>query len=176
MSLIMVCKQDKMRQRSLKMIKSKGLILELGCGKGNFAKLLFDNGYKNYLGVDILEKNTAAAKKLVPDFKFWTANIFSSKVFSKILEAQTLVSFETLEHLGTVKGNEDINFLLSIPIRKRIIFSVPNSPYQKEHKRWFELEGWKNRYKDILDYKEIITIQHPVKKTKRAFLFSAEAK
>ena len=172
----MVCKQEEMRKVALTMIKSDGLILELGCGNGNFAKLLSDNGYKNYLGIDIISNNIKEAKKLVPNFDFWAVNVFASRVFSKIKEASTIVSFQTFEHLGTRKGNEDIDFLLTFPQGKHFIFSVPNSPYLKEHKRWFELEGWKKRYGDILNYKEAITIQNPKKKDKRSFLFNSEVK
>jgi cyclopropane fatty-acyl-phospholipid synthase-like methyltransferase len=173
MSLVLTCNQDVMREKAVDFIKSKGFILELGCGDGNFAKILFDNGYTNYLGVDLLEKNILACKEAIPSFKFWTANVFSSRVYSKILEAKTIVSFQTFEHLGTTKGHEDIGFLLSFPSGKHLIFSVPNSPYRKEHKRWFELDGWRQRYKDILIFNDSITIQNPKKPDKRSFLFDA---
>jgi len=124
--------QDKMRDIAAELItpfKQGSIIFELGCAEGNFAKLLFDKNINNYIGVDILKKKVDIATRELPDMVFQCVDILKSDIMFNI---GLFVSFQALEHIGTPKGKEDIDFEM--------------------------------------------TIQHPSKKNKRAFLFKGYRK
>jgi 2-polyprenyl-3-methyl-5-hydroxy-6-metoxy-1,4-benzoquinol methylase len=153
-----------MRELAATYIYTFSFVVEIGCGDGNFAEILETRGLKSYIGYDIDGKKILEAKKKVPTFPFFVCDIFD--VYKILNSADYIVALEVFEHL-----NNDIKLIKKIKKDKKIIFSVPNSPYKKEHKRWFELEGWKDRYDKFFNFEYIYTIQHPRKKDKRAFLF-----
>lgn len=159
-----VCTQKGMREIASRYIYPFSYVIEIGCGNGNFAEELKNIGIKSYLGIDINEEKVKEARKKVPEFPFLIDNIFN--IYKILNHADFIVALEVFEHL-----ENDIDLIKKIDKGQKIIFSVPNSPYKKEHKRWFELDGWKERYEKLFNFEAIITIQHPTKKDKRAFLF-----
>ena len=83
-----------------------------------------------------------------------------------ILKPATLfIAFQCLEHI-----QEDLKVLQALSEGCKCFISVPNSKYPG-HIRWFELDGWRNRFKKYIDFDEIVTIQNPRKVNKRSFLF-----
>lgn len=167
--MILNITQDKMREMTLEwIVKYEGLIVELGCSDGNFAKLLFENNIKNYCGIDILEEKIKKAKIKFPGMDFICCDIINN--LSILHKAKTFVSFQCLEHI-----KEDLKILNSLKCGTNIIISVPNSNY-KGHIRWFEIDGWKNRFSQNVDFNDSYTIQHPIKRNKRSFLFKGNKK
>lgn len=158
--------QKEMRRIASEHINKDSFVLEIGCGDGNFAKELKQNGIRNYLGIDINKKKLDIARKNIPNYFFVHKNIF--EVVDILDDADIIVALEVFEHL-----ENDFELLNRIPKGKKIIFSVPNSPYKKEHKRWFEIDGWKQRYGEIFDFDNCVeyVVQNKTKKNKRAFLF-----
>ena len=147
--MIIIGTQDEMRKKALDYINENEIVVELGCGEGNFISIL--NEAKNitkYIGIDIDHQKIELCKKLYTknNLEFVCANIMAPHIQQYIWESHIITSFQTLEHVGTFRGNEDIEFISNIPSKKHFVFSVPNSPYRKEHKRWFEIDGWVNRY------------------------------
>lgn len=155
--------QDEMRKIVIEWIHENERIVEIGCNDGNFAELLNKRDKFNYLGIDIQEDKILKAKKILPNFTFKCCNILEN--FNYLKRADTIVSFQCLEHI-----EEDIEILKEIPKGVQVIISVPNSNY-RGHVRWFELDGWKERFETYIDFIDIITIQNPKKKKKRSFLF-----
>lgn len=155
--------QDKMREMALGWIQDEGDIIELGCSNGNFAELLFKKNILNYCGIDILNDKINEAKRRLLKMKFIRCDI--TKHLYLLSDAKTFVSFQCLEHI-----ENDLDILKSLTPKANVIISVPNSPY-KGHVRWFELDGWKNRYSPLIDFENEITIQNPNKPAKRSFLF-----
>jgi trans-aconitate methyltransferase len=151
------------------LIPVHGLIIEIGCSDGNFAERLFRRGIKEYLGVDINKKKINQAKKRLKMFEFLCLDIY--KNLDKLKGAEAIASFQVLEHIGIIGGNEDCEVLEAIDSGVNVVFSVPNSPYRTEHKRWFEIDGWKKRYAPFIDFNYEMVIQNPNKPNKRSFLF-----
>lgn len=94
-------------------------VLEVGCGTGQFAHMLYDNGIgiNNYLGFDFSE------------VAVYTANMMSNQVFfvGDALKPEpynhkydTVISLEVFEH------TDDMKILENIPSGKNIIISVPD--------------------------------------------------
>jgi 2-polyprenyl-3-methyl-5-hydroxy-6-metoxy-1,4-benzoquinol methylase len=143
-----------------------GLILEIGCAAGNFFNFLSVYN-RNYIGIDLDLNQIEKAKKTFPSGKFIYGNIFN---FDDLLKScRTIVSFQVIEHI-----ENDFALFNKINSGKNIIFSVPNFPYRNNfpdgHKRYYELDGWIERYKDILDINEVWTIKH-YKKNRKIFVF-----
>ena len=154
--------QDVMRQIVLDWIPENSKVIELGCSDGNFASIL-KNKKIQYLGVDILKNKIKEAIDTVKNRKFINCNILQNL---NLLKNQDLfISFQCLEH---IKG--DLLILKNLDEGTNAIFSVPNSPY-RGHIRWFELDGWKERYEKYIEFSDIYIIQNPRKNNKRSFLF-----
>jgi trans-aconitate methyltransferase len=152
-----------------------GLIVEIGCSNGNFAERLYKRSrVTKYLGIDINKKKIEEAKKRINSFSFLNLDIHKNLDILK--KCSAVVTFQTLEHIGTNGGLEDCEVLESITRGTKIILSVPNSPYKREHKRWFEIDGWKERYSPYIDFDFEMVIQNPRKSDKRSFLFRGVCK
>lgn len=104
-------------------------IVELGCGTGQLAKLLYEEGYEgSYTGYDFSYVAVKAAKKKVPnEFNFRIVDLVEED-FEK---AQLYIACEFLEHV-----EKDWEVLLKIPIGAWLLASVPPNS-KKTHVRWF---------------------------------------
>lgn len=143
-------------------------ITEIGCGSGQYANMLLDNGFYNYVGVDFSSKAIELAQTLNPrnKEKFICENVFkylsdqdytTPQDHSKPLKRNLFICFEVLEH---IKNDKELLNLL--PYNTEIIFSVPSFK-SFNHIRTFEsFEAIQNRYK-MLNMVEHIAL--PANKT-----------
>lgn len=128
-------------------------IIDVGCGVGQFANMLFDQGFNNYHGIDFAKKAIDIAKQANPKFqdRFLVDDAFKSSIFD--LDYEIVILFEILEHL-----NEDLKLLERIKPGKKVLFSVPNFP-DDNHVRYFSsIEQVISRYSKsvkILDTKTV---------------------
>lgn len=175
--MILKTTQEEMREIAIDFLDGDKFysILEMGCGPGDFAHQLYmTNMNCKYIGVDIQTKHIANCRNTNPDssyFTFFRQDVLIPEFDKYFSSCDVIFSFQMLEHLGTIGGTQDIELIERIPRDKLFIFSVPNSPYKNAHMRWYELDGWVNRYKHLLDFDNKITIQNPRKPKKRSFLF-----
>lgn len=125
-------------------------ILDIGCGVGQFANLLFDNGISNYTGLDFSTVAINLAKKTNVQYKenFLCEDIYTSNIYKKQYNIVTML--EVLEHI-----EKDIQILGNIRKGINIIFSVPNFT-SGGHVRYFKNKSEiVNRYKNIVHIKQI---------------------
>jgi len=129
-------------------LENKGVnIMDIGCGSGRFAKLLYQLGYRNYYGVDFADKLIEMAKDYVPGFRFDCLDVFD--ITDKFQAFDVFICLEVLEHMY-----KDKELLFKIPVGKQVIISVPNF-YSKDHVRAFNsIEEVEERYKGLLLFKE----------------------
>jgi len=145
-----------------------GTILEIGCAAGNFYdSFSLSSRYNNqYFGIDVDGQQIKKAKEKHPQANFIHGDVLEH--YKLLNDCKTIISFQVLEHI-----EKDLELFFKIPPRKRLIFSVPNFPYRGKfpdgHKRWYELEGWINRYKDFVNFNEAWTIKH-YKKSNKIFV------
>jgi 2-polyprenyl-3-methyl-5-hydroxy-6-metoxy-1,4-benzoquinol methylase len=125
-------------------------ILEIGCGTGQLAEYLKDEGYNNYEGFDFANKAIEMARQRV-DMKFYWGDALDKNLYRKSFSA--VICLEVLEHI-----EKDLQVLENIPEGRHIIFSVPNFD-APSHIRWFTSE-WqiKKRYFRHINITEIIRI------------------
>lgn len=129
-------------------------ILEIGCGNGQFANMLFDNGITNYKGFDFSPIAVRMAKKNNQKYSenFVVDNAYTSELYN--YNYNNVVILEVLEHI-------ERDFLVLDRINKNttIIFSVPNFN-SESHVRWFNSkDDIEKRYGDIINIKEIHEIR-----------------
>ena len=123
-------------------------IFEIGCGSGQFANLVIDNG-RNYCGFDISREAVKIAISLgLDNAEFWVKDFRGFKIYPDNYD--TYIAFEILEHV-----KDDRGLLTRIPIDKLVIFTVPTFDY-KSHVRLFKNEKEiLGRYADIIRIKRI---------------------
>ncbi len=160
--MIVTTTQDEMRIMALEWIPRQSHIVEVGCSSGNFAELIQRTEHR-YTGIDILSDKIKEARKKFPDMNFVNCDII--KNLYMLHQATTVVSFQCLEHI-----KEDLKLIKEIPWGSIVIISVPNRKY-KGHVRWFEEDGWTERFDPYITLNDAITIQHPKKPNNRSFLF-----
>lgn len=124
-------------------------ILELGCGTGRLAKLLVNNGYKKYTGVDISEVAINKACEYVPEVNFINNSFFSKNIKKIIPSFNTFILVEVLEHIV-----KDIELLSLFPSGSNVLFSVPSSKYYSHVRCFVSKEEVFNRYGFSLDFKD----------------------
>lgn len=127
-------------------------IIEIGCGPGQFANLLFDSNIKKYQGIDFSEEAIKYAKIRNDKYRklFNIDNAYTTNLFNK--EYNTVIIFEVLEHV-----NEDLKILSRIKENSHILFSVPNF-YSEGHVRWFNSkQDIIERYKKYIEFENIFT-------------------
>jgi 2-polyprenyl-3-methyl-5-hydroxy-6-metoxy-1,4-benzoquinol methylase len=126
---------------------SAGPVADLGCGTGRFAKLLQQNGYTDYWGVDFSEKRVEEARRYVPEFEFEVANLFDPAVLDRLANFRVFTIIEVLEHV-----NDDLGLLSRLPSGGQVVLSVPNFD-SAGHVRCFEdVESVIARYEDLVDF------------------------
>jgi trans-aconitate methyltransferase len=116
-------------------------IIELGCGCGHFAQMLYDKGINEYTGYDFSDVGIKECKKRVPSFKFVEKDVYNINLNEKA----TYVAIEVLEHL-----KDDKTIISLLPKGSRFIFSVPNYKAPNHYRIYPDKEFIKAYYKDIL--------------------------
>lgn len=124
-------------------------IIDFGCGAGNMAKILYDNGYKNYIGIDVNENMLKVAKERVSCCaeKFILKDLTDEATWKLYKDKDVFISTEVLEHIP-----EDMLVVKSIPSGKLVIISVPNFPHRNHIRHFTSEEKVINRYGSILDF------------------------
>lgn len=125
-------------------------ILEIGCGTGQFAEYLQDEGYGNYEGFDFAQKAVDMAQTR-SGMNFYWGDALDKSLYNH--EFSVAICLEVLEHV-----EKDFQILTNIPMGRDIIFSVPNFD-APSHVRWFtSIRQIKKRYFKFIDIKEIVPI------------------
>lgn len=140
-------------------------IVDLGCGVGYFAKILYEMGYVKYVGIDFSQDMLNHAKKNAPYYDYFLLSLYDEEIEEFLSEYDLFTIIETLEHI-----ENDCQVLEKLPIGSMIIGSVPSS-FSSGHVRVFKgISEVVRRYDNIIKFdfletrpsiklnKEIITI------------------
>lgn len=115
-------------------------LLDIGCGSGQLAHLLYDRGITRYVGFDFSQERINYAQKLCPEFNFLLSDAFKTNIYSTY-DYDTVVCTEFLEHV-----ENDCEIIRKIPSGTHFYGTVPNFGCAA-HVRFFNsLEEVKKRY------------------------------
>ena len=134
-----------------KLIKKDERVLEVGCGTGQLAHLLFDQGKTNYKGFDF--SSTAIQKCLDLDLDpmlFYVGDAYNKANYN---DYDTILCCETLEHL------QDFRVLDNIEKGKKIVLTVPDF---KAPNHLFHIKSYSQlteRYKNHIEFSYITKIK-----------------
>jgi hypothetical protein len=154
--------QDIMRECGISKIPKKGNIVEVGCNNGANSVCNFISSPSRYVGIDNQFGKIKEARKTFPDFTFFCMDCLSKKAKKIIKASDILVSFQTLEHIGTEKGDEDLKLLSLIRKNKKIIISVPNFD-SRYHVRYYKEQTWTMRFETVMKIDELYVYKSPKK-------------
>jgi len=141
-------------------------ILEIGCGPGQFAAAINDWMDVDYLGFDFSSTAIDMARKNVPEYRFETADIFATNLWSE--DYDLAIAFEVLEHIS-----DELHVFKSLKIGTDFIGSVPNFD-SEAHVRFFAHENEvRERYEPFVD-NFLITTVPMTKYGAKIFVFSGK--
>ncbi|MEN6558387.1 MAG: class I SAM-dependent methyltransferase [Thermoguttaceae bacterium] len=127
-------------------------ILDIGCGSGQFASMLWNAGIPQYVGLDFSETAIFLARNHCPGYRFVCESAFDTNLFLKY-NYDLVISMEFLEHV-----DDDIAILNRIPSGKKFLGTVPSFPY-KSHVRFFSgPERVAERYEPLFSQFRVDTI------------------
>ena len=116
-------------------VSSNDVVLDLGCGTGQLAKMAEDKGIKGYTGLDWSPVAIAKARARCPSYQFAIIDLNNHDLVDtkiRYVHPDIILAIEVLEHLGDDCGLLGI-LSSDVPIR----VSLPTGPAYS-HARWFE--------------------------------------
>lgn len=134
-------------QQAIKYLKvlDNPLILDLGCGSGQFINLAVKNKIDIYLGIDFSKEAINIAKQMNPQiatkFVCDDLSVLTKDYFKGLPKNIVIVSFETLEHISF--DIELVSYLIS---GQKFIFSVPNFDYKSHYRTYNNIDEIENRF------------------------------
>jgi len=113
-------------------------ILDIGCGRGEFLELLYENGYKNLYGVDINDKMT---KEIKYDIKVYIEDGIQFLKKQQTSSYSIITSFHMVEHIEFDKVLEFIKEAFRVLDKEGIlIIETPNPENLKVASESFYLD------------------------------------
>lgn len=127
-------------------------ILDIGCGPAQFAKLLFDNGFTDYTGIDFSEARVSHAREVCPGFTFMCRDVFEEGLVEN-LNYDAVVMTEFLEHI-----NEDIAIIRRLKPGSRIFGTVPNYGDKAHVRKYESVDDLHSRYGGLTQDLRVMTV------------------
>jgi 2-polyprenyl-3-methyl-5-hydroxy-6-metoxy-1,4-benzoquinol methylase len=135
-------------------IKKDGIV-DLGCGAGHMAELLYDWGYWDYTGLDFSEGMLQVARKRDLNMEFKNVDFEEQLWVAHVGDFNTVIALELLEHLPS-----DLALIEQIPEGKHVIMTTTNEP-GREHVRHFTSEyAVKKRYGKFFSTFEVLSFKN----------------
>ena len=126
------------------------LILELGCGTGQFADILIKENYNYSLGLDFSQVAVDMCKKRSGVDKFRCVDLY---VYRFIDEYETIICIETLEHI-----KDDLKIIEKIKPNTKVIFSLPRFDNFAHVRYFIDENSIRQRYENLLNIKSIVLL------------------
>ncbi|QDT06291.1 hypothetical protein K227x_47000 [Rubripirellula lacrimiformis] len=121
-------------------------VLEIGCGSGQFAELLYRDLNLGYLGVDISQEGIRqATQKGLANYRFETADAIQSPILTDA-SYDTVVCTEVLEHI-----EQDLEMIQRIKAGTRCLCTIPNFPYVSHVRHFASCREVTERYGGLFD-------------------------
>jgi 2-polyprenyl-3-methyl-5-hydroxy-6-metoxy-1,4-benzoquinol methylase len=120
-------------------------VMEIACGAGIFAAVLFDRDIRQYIGFDFSAEQIRQASMRYSGIKFVCTDVFNTDLFDKT-DYDAVVCLEFLEHI-----ERDIDVIRRIRPGARFFGSVPNFPYVSHVRHFIDCQEVASRYASLFD-------------------------
>jgi 2-polyprenyl-3-methyl-5-hydroxy-6-metoxy-1,4-benzoquinol methylase len=140
-------------------------IVDLGCGVGYFAKVLFDSGYKDYIGIDFSDDMVRLSTTLGLPYEFVKGNITSSSFLEYYIKYNVFTCLEVLEHI-----ENDTGVLNNLPSGALIVLSVPNRDFHSHVRHFNSIDEVIDRYSPYINFTDSKTIITNENKKAKVFI------
>lgn len=140
-------------------------ILEIGCGPGQLAAFLMDQGVSQFVGLDFSPKAIDIARKNVSRGSFVVADARSPEIHHQV-DHEVVICTEVLEHI-----EDDFGVLSRFLPGKRCICSVPNFPHESHVRHFHDAAEMIARYGPFFRDLDVFTLKSPRLVTDEFFLF-----
>ena len=152
--------------QTLSYIPDGSTILDLGCGTGQYAKLIENHSKAKYTGIDFSPVAIDIARNVARG-EFYCETVIGCKWITG--DCDIIIMLEFLEHL-----EHDIDFLQTIPAGKKIIASVPNYLSRGHFRAFATRAEVVDYYSDIILFENIHYFK--ISKKNKIFLFYGNKK
>lgn len=122
-------------------------IIDLGCGVGFFAKVLYERGYKEYTGIDFSKGMLKHARRNAPEYDYIQLSLYDEEINDLIKGCKLFTILETLEHL-----KDDLGVLNTLPSGATIVGSVPSADSKSHVRRFLSIAAVVKRYSSIINF------------------------
>jgi SAM-dependent methyltransferase len=139
-------------------------VLDIGCGAGQFAALLRDQGIRDYVGVDFSKTAIAMAQRQHPHGRFVVADARTTALYDEF-DHEAIVCTEVLEHI-----EEDLVVVARFKPGVRCICTVPSFPYVSHVRHFRDAGEVAGRYRDYFQDLDVMTIASNDSLSNRYFL------
>jgi SAM-dependent methyltransferase len=132
-----------------------GRILEIGCGSGQLARFLLDQGITSYTGIDFSGTAISLASARCPEGCFLVADARFSDVYAHC-KRDVIIATEVLEHV-----EDDLDVVSRFPPGIRCICSVPSFPYESHVRHFSSASEVTDRYAPYFTDFDVFTLRVP---------------
>ena len=135
-------------------IRSLGVnkILDIGCGPGQVARLLYDIGVKEYKGLDFSTARIAMARTVCPAYEFYCADVFKDDLL-ETYDYDCVLIMEFLEHV-----DQDIDLLTRVRPGTPVLATVPNFAHEGHVRHFNSVAEVESRYSSVLSQLNVATV------------------
>jgi SAM-dependent methyltransferase len=139
-------------------------VLEIGCGPGQLAAYLLDQGVESYTGADFSATAIEMARRNAPRGTFLVGDARDPALHSQA-EHDAVICTEVLEHVA-----DDLLVVSHFRAGKRCFCTVPNFPYESHVRHFRDAAEVAARYGPFFDGADIMTFHSPLDANDRFFL------
>jgi SAM-dependent methyltransferase len=139
-------------------------VLEIGCGPGQLAAFLLEQGVTEYTGLDFSPAAIALARKHAPRGTFVVGDARSPEIHASAAH-DVVICTEVLEHI-----EKDLLVVSNFSPGKRCLCSVPNFPYESHVRHFADARAVADRYGWLFRDLDVMTFPSPRSRTDLFFL------
>lgn len=125
---------------------AEGPVVDVGCGTGRLAKLMYERGEVDYLGIDFSPRRIREAQGYVPAMRFEVGDAYDDGVRSRFGAFRRFAFLEFLEHIG-----DDLGVLRAVPSGAFVVLSVPSYDSAGHVRQFNSATAVVTRYGELLD-------------------------
>ncbi len=130
-------------------------VLEVGCGPGQLARLLIDQGLPVYSGFDFSPRAIATAREALPCREVWVGDAREAGNYGRV-PFDAIVCTEVLEHVEA-----DTSIVALWPVGKLVIATVPSFDYPSHVRTFASAEAVRERYGQFFEVLDVTSWPSP---------------